>query len=258
MTARKVREKALRIAAQALEASVDDLEIVDGVVGVRGTVPSKASQIDLGTVAVLSNPLRYAFDDAARRATQFAAPADPTRPPVSEGDQPGLEGTDFYSPTRSTFANGMHAVVVETDPQTADIKILRYCVVHDCGTIINPMIVEGQIHGGVAQGVGGALYERMEYAADGQLLNASYMDFLIPYASEVPTIEIDHLETPSPLNPLGVKGAGEAGTLPVTAAVAGAVEDALRPYGVRVNRMPLSPGRIGDLVHGRREPGGSE
>ena len=117
----------------------------------------QGAHIDLGAVAVLSNPLRYAFDEAAKRATQFAAPADPDKPPVEAGEAPGLEGTDFYSPTRSTFANGMHAVVVETDPDTADVRVLRYCVVHDCGTLINPIIVEGQVHGGVAQGVGGAL-----------------------------------------------------------------------------------------------------
>jgi len=238
LTARKVREKALRIAAQALEASVDDLEIVDGSVQVKG---APASQIDIGAVAVLSNPLRYAFDDASQRATPFAAPVDPDVPPVGVGEEPGLEGTAFYSPTRSTFANGMHAVIVETDPQTCDIKILRYCVVHDCGTIINPMIVEGQIHGGVAQGVGGALYERMEYAPDGQLLNASYMDFLMPYSSEVPTIEIDHLETPSPLNPLGVKGAGEAGVIPGSAAIASAIEDA---EGIVISSMPISPSEL--------------
>jgi aerobic carbon-monoxide dehydrogenase large subunit len=241
MTARKVREKALRIAAQALEASVDDLEIVDGHVRVKG---SPTAQIDLGAVAVLSNPLRYAFDEASKRATQFATPADPDRPPVEAGESPGLEGTDFYSPPRSTFANGMHAVVVETDPETADIKILRYCVVHDCGTLINPMIVEGQIHGGVAQGVGGALYERMEYAPDGQLLNASFMDFLMPYASEVPEVEIDHLVTPSPLNPLGVKGAGEAGVIPGSAAIASAIEDA---EGITITRMPISPSELHEL-----------
>ncbi len=241
MTARKVREKALRIAAQALEASVDDLEIVDGHVRVKG---SPSSQIDLGAVAVLSNPLRYAFDEASKRATQFATPADPDRPPVEEGEAPGLESTDYYSPPRSTFANGMHAVVVETDPDTADIRVLRYCVVHDCGTLINPMIVEGQIHGGVAQGVGGALYERMEYAPDGQLLNASFMDFLMPYASEVPEIEIDHLVTPSPLNPLGVKGAGEAGVIPGAAAIAAAIEDA---EGLVITRMPISPSELFEL-----------
>jgi carbon-monoxide dehydrogenase large subunit len=237
-TARVVREKALRIAAQALEAAPEDLEIVGGQVRVVG---APGASIDLGAVAVLSNPLRYAFDEAAARATQFAVPADPDLPPVSESESPGLEGTDFYSPTRSTFANGMHAVVVETDPDTAEVRILRYCVVHDCGTIINPMILEGQIHGGVAQGVGGALYERMEYAPDGQLLNASFMDFLMPYASEVPEVEIDHLETPSPLNPLGVKGAGEAGVIPGSAAIASAIEDA---EGIPIRRMPISPSEL--------------
>jgi CO/xanthine dehydrogenase Mo-binding subunit len=241
LTARKVREKALTIAAQALEANPEDLEIVDGHVRVKG---SPSSSIDLGAVAVLSNPLRYAFDEAAARATQFAAPADPDSAPVQPGEEPGLEGTDYYSPPRSTFANGMHAVVVETDSETAEIKVLRYCVVHDCGTLINPMIVEGQIHGGVAQGVGGALYERMEYAPDGQLLNASFMDFLMPYATEVPEVEIDHLVTPSPLNPLGVKGAGEAGVIPGSAAIAAAIEDA---EGITITRMPISPSDLFEL-----------
>jgi CO/xanthine dehydrogenase Mo-binding subunit len=248
LTARGVRQKALRIAAQALEANVDDLEIVDGQVQVKG---SPTSSIDLGAVAVLSNPLRYAFDEAAGRATQFAAPADPERPPVEAGEVPGLEGTDYYSPSRSTFANGMHAVVVETDPDTAEVRVLRYCVVHDCGTLINPMIVEGQIHGGVAQGVGGALYERMEYAPDGQLLNASFMDFLMPYASEVPEVEIDHLVTPSPLNPLGVKGAGEAGVIPGSAAIAAAIEDA---EGIVITRMPISPSELFDLRRRAADP----
>ena len=115
----------------------------------------------------------------------------------------------------------MHAAIVETDPDTAEIQVLRYCVVHDCGPLINPMIVEGQVHGGVAQGVGGALYERMAYDESGQLLNASFMDFLMPYASEVPHIEIDHLETPSPLNPLGIKGAGRGRRHPVRRGVRG-------------------------------------
>ena len=199
------------MAAEALEAEADDLEIVEGKVRVKG---SPGAEISLGTVAVLSNPLRYAFDEASKAATQFAV-GHPELPPVGEDDEPGIEGRDYYSPLRSTFANGMHAVIVETDPDTAEIKILRYCVVHDCGTLINPMIVAGQVHGGVAQGVGGALYERMAYDEAGQLQNASFMDFLMPYASEMPDeIEIDHLETPSPLNPLGIKGAGEAGVIP--------------------------------------------
>jgi len=235
LTARMVRAKALRIAADALEANPDDLEIVDGLVQMKG---SPAVNIALGTVAVLSNPLRYAFDEASKAATQFSV-GDPGRPPVAEDDEPGLEGRDFYSPDRATFANGMHAVIVETDPETAEIRILKYAVVHDCGTIINPMIVEGQIHGGVAQGVGGALYERMAYDESGQLLNASFMDFLMPYVTEVPeSIDIDHLETPSPLNPLGIKGAGEAGVIPGSAAIASAIEDA---EGFPITAMPISP-----------------
>ena len=241
LAAKQAKEKALRIAAEALEADVDDLEIVDGVVQVKG---SPGSGIALGTVAVLSNPLRYAFDEASKAATQFNV-GDPTKPPVAEDEEPGLEGKDFYSPPRSTFASGMHAVIVETDPDTAEITILKYAVLHDCGHLINPMIVEGQIHGGVAQGVGGALYERMAYDDSGQLLNASFMDFLMPYVTEVPTsIEIDHLETPSPLNPLGIKGAGEAGVIPGSAAFAAAIEDA---EGFTITAMPISPSQLFNL-----------
>jgi len=238
LAARTVREKALRIAGEALEADPGDLEIVDGVVRVKG---SPAASVPLRTVAVLSNPLRYSFDEESRRATQFAVGGDMSKPPVAEGDEPGLEGREYYSPTQSTFANGMHAAVVETDPDTAEIRVLRYCVVHDCGTLVNPQIVEGQIHGGVAQGVGGALYERMVYDESGQLLNASFMDFLMPYASEVPAVETDHLETPSPLNPLGVKGAGEAGVIPGMALLASAIEDA---EGFRITSMPISPSEL--------------
>ncbi len=241
--AQNVRKKALRIAGDALEIDPGDLEIEDGVVRVKG---SPEVSMSLATVSVLSNPLRYAFDDASKAATQFVV-ADLSKPPVADDDEPGLESRDFYSPKQSTFANGMHAVVVETDPETAEIKILRYCVVHDCGSIINPMIVEGQIHGGVAQGVGGALYERMAYDEFGQLLNASFMDFLMPYATEMPPeIEIDHLETPSPLNPLGIKGAGEAGVIPGSAVFASAIEDA---EGFRISSMPISPS---DLFHLRQ------
>jgi CO/xanthine dehydrogenase Mo-binding subunit len=241
LAARNVRAKALRIAADALEVSVDDLDIADGTISVKGAPHTSMS---LGTVSVLSNPLRYAFDEAAQAATQFAGTFDPDKPPVADDEEPGLEGKDFYSPTQATFANGMHAAVVETDPVTADIRILRYCVIHDCGPMINPMIVEGQVHGGVAQGVGGALYERMAYDEYGQLLNASFMDFLMPYATEVPHVETDHLETPSPLNPLGIKGAGEAGCIPVSAVIASAIEDA---EGFPITRMPISPNDLWEL-----------
>ncbi|MCA0292264.1 MAG: xanthine dehydrogenase family protein molybdopterin-binding subunit [Actinobacteria bacterium] len=241
LAARNARAKALKIAADALEVSADDLEIEDGVISVKGAPDTR---MDIGMTAVLSNPLRYAFDEAAKAATQFAGTFDPDKPPVADDEEPGLEGKDFYSPTQATFANGMHAAVVETDPVTAEIRILRYCVIHDCGTMINPMIVEGQVHGGVAQGVGGALYERMVYDESGQLLNASFMDFLMPYASEVPHVETDHLETPSPLNPLGIKGAGEAGTIPGSAVIASAIEDA---EGFPITRMPISPVELWEL-----------
>ncbi|MFB9472851.1 aerobic carbon-monoxide dehydrogenase large subunit [Nonomuraea salmonea] len=241
LACRKVREKALRIAADALEADPADLTVTDGLVHVAGT-PS--ASIPLSTVAVLANPLRYAFDEEAAKATQFSGAADPDKPPVAEGEEPGLEGRDYYSPIRSTFAAGMHAAIVETDPDTAEIKVVRYAVVHDCGRLINPMIVEGQIHGGVAQGIGGALYERMVYDQHGQLVNASFMDFLMPYATEIPRVETGHLETPSPLNPLGVKGAGEAGVIPVSAVIASAVEDA---EGIPIDRMPISPSDLHTL-----------
>ncbi|MFC3999473.1 aerobic carbon-monoxide dehydrogenase large subunit [Nocardiopsis sediminis] len=248
MAARKVRAKALRVAAEALGADPGDLDLSEGRIRVRGA-PSEG--MDLGTVAVLSNPLRYAFDAASVAATQFSD-ARHDRPPVAEGDAPGLEGTAFYSPLRCTFANGAHAAIVETDPDTAEIRILRYCVVHDCGNVINPMIVEGQVQGGVAQGVAGALLERMVYDGGGQLLNASFMDFLMPYASEVPVAEIGSLETASPLNPLGVKGAGEAGVIPGSAVLAAAIEDA---EGFRIDAMPISPS---DLFHLRRRHAAGE
>jgi aerobic carbon-monoxide dehydrogenase large subunit len=251
LAARKVRAKALRIAGEALEVDPADLEVTDGVVRVRG---APDAEIPLATVAVLANPLRYAFDEQAKRATQFAVGGGTDDPPVREDDEPGLEATDYYSPVRSTFANGVHAAVVETDPDTAEVRILRYCAVHDCGRLINPRIVEGQIHGGVAQGVGGALYERLVYDEHGQLLNASFMDFLMPYASEVPTVETDHLETPSPLNPLGIKGAGEAGVIPGAAVFAAAISDA---EGIWIDRMPISPSELWELRRRNEAKGGS-
>jgi CO/xanthine dehydrogenase Mo-binding subunit len=180
--------------------------------------------------------------------SQLSATPAGDGPPVPEGEEPGLEATGYYSPIRSTFANGVHAAVVETDPETAEVKVLRYCVVHDCGTLINPMIVSGQVHGGVAQGIGGALYETLAYDEHGQLLNASFMDFLMPFVTEVPArLELGHQETPSPLNPLGIKGAGEAGVIPVAAVIAAAIEDAM---GFRIDQMPLNPSLLFDLRRG--------
>src|SRR5699024_7181533 len=146
---------------------------------------------------------------------------------------------------RSTFASGIHAVIVETDPLTAEVSILKYAVVHDCGTLINPRIVEGQIHDGVAQGVGGALYERMIYDEVGQLQNASFMHFLIPFVTQMPyRIDIDHIVNPGPLKPLGINGAGEAGVIPTSSAIAAAIEDV---DGIPITSMPISPSELFDL-----------
>jgi carbon-monoxide dehydrogenase large subunit len=247
MASRAVRTRALEIAGDMLEVDVNDLELHDGMIQVTG---NPASTISLATVAVMANALKYTFDDATKDA--LANSQRLTAPALhSGGEVPGLSATQYFAPEGSTFASGMHAVVVETDPDTAEIKILRYCVVHDCGTILNPMIVEGQVHGGVAQGIGGALYERMSYDTNGQLQNASFMDFLMPYVTEVPHIEIDHLETRSPLNPLGAKGAGEAGVIPVSAAIASAIEDA---EGFDVHRMPISSSELHELRDIHREP----
>ncbi len=246
LAARAAKAKALRVAAEALECSPDDLDVIDGIVQMKG---NPETSIPLGQVAVLSNPLRYAFDKAVAAATQFAKVGDMSKPPVADDDEPGLEGKDYYSPPRSTFASGMHGAIVEIDPETFDIAIRKYCVVHDCGRLVNPMIVAGQVHGGVAQGIGGALYEVMAYNEHGQLQNASFMDFLMPFVTEIPQrelgqLELGHQETPSPLNPLGVKGAGEAGVIPVSALIASAVEDAV---GFAIDSMPLNPNALFDL-----------
>jgi CO/xanthine dehydrogenase Mo-binding subunit len=240
VAARMVADKAKHIAADHLEADPDDLELVDGHVRVKG---SPDRRMPLGAVAVLSNPVRYAFGGGTEAATQFAAKPRPG-PPLRAGDEPGLEATGYYSPPGSTWAAGCHAAYVRVDPKTFRLEILKYVVVHDCGRVINPLVLQGQIEGGVAQGIGGAFYERLAYDADGQLRNASFMEFLMPYATEIPPIEIDHIETPSPLNPLGVKGAGEAGVIPVGAVIGSAVEDAL---GVPITEMPLSPLKLYEL-----------
>ena len=236
-----VAEKAKHIAAEHLEADPADLELAGGRVRVKGS-PDRG--IPLAAVAVLSNPMRYAFGGGTEAATQFAAKPRPG-PPLLEGEQPGLEATGYFSPVGSAWAAGCHAAYVRVDPKTYRLEILKYVVVHDCGRLINPLVVEGQIEGGVAQGIGGAFYERLAYDDEGQLRNASFMEFLMPYATEIPGIEIDHIETPSPLNPLGIKGAGEAGVIPVGAVLASAIEEAL---GVPITEMPLSPLKLFELV----------
>jgi carbon-monoxide dehydrogenase large subunit len=223
---RAVRKKALKLASDAFECSEDDLVIADGKVSITG-IPEKF--IRLGELAQRANPMRGA---------------------VKPGTEPGLESTQYFGPPSGATANGVHAMIVEMDPLTFDLKILKYVVVHDCGTVINPMILAGQIHGGVAQGIGNAFYEKLSFDDQGQLLNASLADYLLPTALEVPRMELDHTTTPSPLNPLGIKGAGEAGAIPVGPLFAQAIEDALDLKGKKIEllEIPLSPSRLFEII----------
>jgi CO/xanthine dehydrogenase Mo-binding subunit len=152
-----------------------------------------------------------------------------------------LRAVAYHRPEAACFSSGVHGLIVEVDIETGMIRIERYVVVHDCGMMINPTIVEGQILGAVAQGIGGTFYERLVFDEAGQLLTTTFMDYLIPTAMEVPPIEIRHLDKPSSLNPLGVKGVGEGGVMPVAPAFAAAVEDALAPFGARINAVPFGP-----------------
>ena len=221
-----VRQKILKLAAEHFECAEEDLEIANGEVSVVG-VPGQA--IKLGALALKANPMRGA---------------------VRPGTEPGLESTQYFGPPSGTTANGAHAMIVEVDPQTFALNVLKYVVVHDCGTVINPLILAGQVHGGVAQGIGNAFYEQLVFDDDGQLLNASLADYLLPTALEVPNMEIGHTVTASPLNPLGIKGAGEAGAIPVGPLFAQAIEDALAllPRGIELNEIPLSPNRLFELT----------
>jgi CO/xanthine dehydrogenase Mo-binding subunit len=223
--AKDVRAKILRLAAEQLEAAEEDLLLGDGRVYVKGA-PDKA--ILLGQLAQQANPMRGA---------------------VKPGTEPGLEATNYFGPEYGATAAGVHAMIVEVDPATFAVKILNYVVVHDCGHVINPLILDGQIHGGVAQGIGNAFYEQIIYNEEGQLLTGSFMDYLLPTAVDVPRIQIGHEVTPSPLNPLGIKGAGEAGAIPTGPLFAQAVEDALNHPTLEIREIPLSPGRLWELVN---------
>ena len=214
----KVKEKGARIAAHKLECSPEDLEFANGSWNVKGTEKS----VGFGEVALTA----YVPHD------------------YPENEEPGLDFASFYDPANFVYPFGAHICVVEVDKDTGEVKIVRYIAVDDAGNIINPMIVEGQVHGGVAHGIGQALYEGAVYDDSGQLLNASMMDYCIPRADNMPFFETDHTVTPCPHNPLGVKGIGEAGTIGSTPAVVNAVIDALSDYGVKDLQMPLLPQRV--------------
>jgi carbon-monoxide dehydrogenase large subunit len=164
------------------------------------------------------------------------------------GADPGLESTRFFQPTDMTYSSGAHVALVEVNALSALVRILGYWTSHDSGRLINPMVVEGQIQGAIALGIGSALLEEIVYDEAGQLQAGTYMDYLLPTATDVPNMTIDHLETLSPLNPLGMKGVGESGALPVPAVLASAIEDAVGPHGGRITRMPLGPARLLELL----------
>ncbi|MEA2324153.1 MAG: aerobic carbon-monoxide dehydrogenase large subunit [Solirubrobacteraceae bacterium] len=234
LAARDVRDKALEIAAHELEASPADLEMVGGEILVKGS-PSK----------------KLSFADVARIAIH-----KPQRLP--EEIEPGLESTRRYrAPDPGSFSNSLHGVVVEVDVKTGEVRLLRYVVIEDCGTIVNPLIVDGQVHGGTAQGIGQALLEEVAYDESGQPLTTTFMDYLIPGFNEVPRMEIHHLSSPSPHSIGGFKGMGEGGAINPPAAIANAVTDALRPFGVRVDHVPIARDWIVRSVDAARDRAGA-
>ncbi|HLE73591.1 MAG TPA: xanthine dehydrogenase family protein molybdopterin-binding subunit [Anaerolineales bacterium] len=222
----RVRAKILAKAVEEFEGevSIDKLELVNGKVQILGA-PETA--ISFGELAQRANPMRGA---------------------VKPGTEPGLEATDYFGPEMGATASGVHAMIIELDPRTMMLEIKKYVTVHDCGRVINPLILDGQIHGGVAQGIGNAYYEQLMFDEQGQIVNASFMDYLLPGAGDVPRIDVGHQVTASPLNPLGVKGAGEAGAIPVGPLFAQAIEDALGIEGFELREIPLSPNRLWELV----------
>jgi carbon-monoxide dehydrogenase large subunit len=222
--ARKLREKGKAIAAHLLEAAVEDIEYEDGSFFVKGS-PDQAKTID--EIALMAN---VAWN-------------------MPEGMEPGFESTTFYDPPNFAFPFGAHVAVVEVDTDTGQIKLSRYLAVDDCGTQINPMIIDGQVHGGVVQGAGPVLWEGAVYDEDGQLLTGSLLDYAMPRADNFPDIEVLSTTTASPHHPLGVKGIGEAGTIASTAAVYNAAMDVLRPLGVNTIDMPLTPTKVWQAIN---------
>jgi carbon-monoxide dehydrogenase large subunit len=219
----KLVEKVRKIVAHQLEAAVDDIELADGKFSVKGS-PDKGM-----TLADVSMQAYIAAD-------------------LPEGMEPSLEELSFYDPENFVFPFGAHACIVDVDGETGKVDIVRYIGVDDCGPAINPNLIEGQVHGGVTHGIGQALFERIHYDETGQLITGSFVDYALPSAADVPSYETDRTETRSPVNSLGVKGVGEAGTIAASATVTNAVIDALRPLGVTYMNMPLSPMRIWEAI----------
>lgn len=235
LAAKKTREKAMIIAAGALEARVEDLEMLpDGGFTVKGTPAAVRAEktVSLADVARI----------ALRRPDK-----------LPKGMEPGLENTSFYEPEiPATWSNAMTFCEVELDPETGKFKILRFFVVQDCGKMINPMVVDGQVHGGIVEGLGGAIFEEIVYTDDGQINGGNFLDYLMPSAMEIPNIDVAHIETYSQQNPSQTKGLGEGGTIVAPAAVANAVDDALRPFGVKITEIPLKPESVLKAIRAKR------
>ena len=225
----KVRGKMAKFAALKLEADANDIDFEGGRVFVRSAPEKSASFADVAQMAYSAIEL-------------------------PEDTEPGLEETHFFEPGNFTFPFGAHVVLAEVDPETGEVEILRYVAVDDVGNMINPLLVRGQIHGGIAQGMGQALEEEMIYGEGGQPLNASLMHYALPKANRLPRFELLHTTTPTDVNPLGAKGVGEAGTIGSTPAVVNAVIDALSPFGVRHVDMPLRPERVWRAASGKGTP----
>jgi aerobic carbon-monoxide dehydrogenase large subunit len=215
----RIKDKARRIGAHMLEADVEDVEFEGGKAFVKGS-PATAK-----TIQEIAGAAALAYD-------------------LPEGEQPFLDDTYYYDPPNCTFPFGTHVALVEVDAETGEVELLRYVAVDDVGKVINPMIVDGQVQGGIVQGVAQALWESAVYDENGQLRTSSLMEYPVPKADSIPPIEIDRTETPTDVNPLGVKGAGETGTIASTPAVVNAVVDALAPLGIRHLDMPLTPERV--------------
>ncbi len=225
MAAVEVAKKLKLIAADLLQCAPGDIELNNGFAMMRDAPERRKHFREL------------AFKAAGMPGVSMAG-----------GLTPGIEHTAYFTPDQSTYSNGTHVAEVEVDVETGGVEILRYVVMHDCGRVINPMVVAGQVQGGVAHGVGNALFERMLYDANAQPVNANFGEYLLPGSTDVPTVELHHMETPSPLNPIGVKGAGEGGTIPAIAAIIAAVENALQPFDVKITESPISPGRLMQLI----------
>jgi carbon-monoxide dehydrogenase large subunit len=219
-----VRSKALRIAGHMLEANPEDLEVEDGRISVKGTPSAVVTMADVGRAAYI-------------RAIE-----------LPEGEDPGIEAVEAFDPPQFAWPYGANVAVVEVDVETGQVSFLDYVYVHDCGTIVNPTIVEGQIQGGVAQGIGAALFEALPYDDEGQPLFATFMEYVLPTAAELPRLTMEHQHTPSPHIPGGMKGVGEAGAIGSPAAVVAAIEDALSEYGARITETPVTPAAIVAMV----------